>query len=107
MDSDYAGDLDRRRSLIGYMFTFNGCLISWKATLQHVVALSTTEAEYIVATEAVKEDLWLKGLIGELGVKQKAITINCDSSSPLYLCRNPAYHERTKHIDIKTSFYQE
>lgn len=69
MDSDYAGDLDRRRYLIGYMFTFNGCLISWKATLQHVVALSTTEAEYIVATEAVKEALWLKGLIGELGVK--------------------------------------
>lgn len=45
VDSDYAGDLDMRRSLIGYMFLFNGFLINWKATLQHVVALSTTEAE--------------------------------------------------------------
>ena len=41
VDSDYAGDLDRRRSLTGNMFMLNGCLISWKASLQHVVALST------------------------------------------------------------------
>ncbi|KAH9685530.1 CCHC-type domain-containing protein [Citrus sinensis] len=59
VDSDYAGDLDRRRSLTGYMFLFNDCLINWKATLQHVVDLSTTEAEYTAATEVVKEALWL------------------------------------------------
>ncbi|KAH9650291.1 hypothetical protein KPL70_026321 [Citrus sinensis] len=42
VDSDYAGDLDRRRSLTGYMFFLDGCLVNWKASLQHVVALSTT-----------------------------------------------------------------
>ncbi|KAH9722896.1 Integrase catalytic domain-containing protein [Citrus sinensis] len=104
VDSDYAGDLDRRRSLTGYMFLFNGCLVNWKATLQHVVALSTTEAEYTTATEAVKEALWLQGLMRELGVKQKTVTVYCDSSSALHLCRNPAHHERTKHIDIKLHF---
>ncbi|KAH9703677.1 hypothetical protein KPL70_011177 [Citrus sinensis] len=104
VDSDYAGDLDRRRSLTGYMFLFNGCLVNWKATLQHVVALSTTEAEYTAATEAVKEALWLQGLMRELGVKQKTVTVYCDSSSALHLCRNPAHHERTKHIDIKLHF---
>ena len=69
VDSDYAGDLDKRRSLTCYMFLFNGCLINWKATLQHVVALSTIEAEDTAATEVVKEALWLQGLMRELGVK--------------------------------------
>ena len=50
VDSDYAGDLDRRRSLTGYVFCIGGCAVSWKATLQHVVALSTTEAEYMTIT---------------------------------------------------------
>ncbi|KAH9649101.1 hypothetical protein KPL70_025857 [Citrus sinensis] len=83
VDSDYAGDLDRRRSLTGFMFMYEGCLINWKASLQHVVALSTTEAEYTAATEAVKEALWLQGLLGELGVRQKSVTIHCDSSSAI------------------------
>ncbi|KAH9704628.1 CCHC-type domain-containing protein [Citrus sinensis] len=99
VDSDYAEDLDRRRSLTGYMFLFNGCLVNWKATLQHGVALSTTKAEYTAATKAVKEALWLQGLTRELGVKQKTITVYCDSSSALHPCRNPAHHKRTKHID--------
>lgn len=50
---------------------FNGCLINWKATLQHMVALSTTDAEYTAPTEVVKETLWLQGLIGELGVNRR------------------------------------
>ena len=83
---------------------YKGCLINWKATLQHVVALSTTEAEYTAAIEAVKEALWLQGLFGELGVRQKSVTIHCDSSSVIHLCKNPAHHEKTKHIDIKLHF---
>ncbi|KAK3014440.1 hypothetical protein RJ639_010085 [Escallonia herrerae] len=63
VDSDYTGDLDRRRSLTGYVFTFSSCVISWKATLQTIVVLSTTEAEHIAATEAVQELIWLKGLV--------------------------------------------
>ncbi|KAL5546738.1 hypothetical protein UlMin_006425 [Ulmus minor] len=54
VDTDYAGDLDKRRSLIGYVFTLFGCTMSWKAQLQPVVALSTMEAEYIAATEGIK-----------------------------------------------------
>ncbi|KAL5572018.1 hypothetical protein UlMin_021615 [Ulmus minor] len=53
VDADFAGDLDKRRSLTGYVFTLFGCTVSWKAQLQPVVALSTTEAEYIAATEGV------------------------------------------------------
>lgn len=57
VDSHYVGDLDMKRSLIGYMFTYNNCFINWKATLQHVVPLSTTKAEYTPATEVVNKAL--------------------------------------------------
>ena len=50
VDSDFAGEYDRRRSLTWYLFMLNGCIISWKASFQHVVALSTTEAEYTATT---------------------------------------------------------
>ncbi|KAH9647652.1 hypothetical protein KPL70_025267 [Citrus sinensis] len=104
VDSDFAGDLDRRRSLAGYLYMLDGCLINWKASLQHVVALSTTEVEYTAAAEAVKEALWMKGLIAELGVSQKTVDVFCDSSSAIYLSKNPAHHEKTKHVDIKLHF---
>uniref|UniRef100_A0A3Q7HN83 Reverse transcriptase Ty1/copia-type domain-containing protein n=1 Tax=Solanum lycopersicum TaxID=4081 RepID=A0A3Q7HN83_SOLLC len=61
-DSDYAGDVDTRRSMTGYVFTLGGSVVSWKATLQPTVTLSTTEAEYMALTEAAKEGIRLKGL---------------------------------------------
>jgi hypothetical protein len=62
VDSDYGGDLDRRRSLSGYVFTVGDCAVSWKARLQDTVALSTTEVEYMAIAEVTKEALWLKGI---------------------------------------------
>ncbi|KAH9659554.1 ribosome biogenesis protein bms1 [Citrus sinensis] len=69
-------------------------------SLQHVVALS----KYTVAIEAIKEALWLKALIVELGIKQETVEVYCDSSSAIYLSKNPGHHEKTKHIDIKLHF---
>ena len=107
VDFDYAGDLDQRRSLTGYVFQINGCTVSWKSTLQHVVALSTTEAEYIALTEAIKEALWLKGLLGELGFQQDSVEVLCDSQSAIHLSKNQVFHERTKHIDVRLHFIRE
>ncbi|XP_047309704.1 secreted RxLR effector protein 161-like [Impatiens glandulifera] len=56
-DSDYARDVDSRRSMTGYVFTLGGSVVSWKATLQPTVTLSTTEVEYMALTEAVKEGI--------------------------------------------------
>ncbi|XP_075106784.1 secreted RxLR effector protein 161-like [Nicotiana tabacum] len=67
-DSDYAGDLDKRRSTTGYVLTFANAPVSWKSTLQSTVALSTTEAEYMAITEAVKEAIWLQELLRELDI---------------------------------------
>ncbi|KAH9782268.1 hypothetical protein KPL71_008823 [Citrus sinensis] len=104
VDSDYTGDLDKRRSLIGYLFRLSGCTISWKASLHNVVALSTTEAEYTAAVDAIKEVIWLKGMVTDLGYEQRQIIVHCDSQSAIYLSKNQIHHEKTKHIDIKLPF---
>ena len=69
VDSNYTGDLDSRKSMTGYVFRFAGGSICWKSTLQDVVALSTTEAEYMAMTEVGKEAVCLSGLVNELGFK--------------------------------------
>lgn len=67
-DTDFAGDLDRKRSLIGYVFTLLGNTMSWKSNLQSTMALSTIEVEYIACIEAIKEILWIKGFMSKLRV---------------------------------------
>nr|GEV80080.1 hypothetical protein [Tanacetum cinerariifolium] len=104
VDSDYAGDLDKRRSLTGYVFTIGGCAVSWKASLQTIVALSTTEAEYMAISEAFKEAIWLRNLYGELCGDTSSTKIFCDSQSAIYLTKDQMFHERTKHIDVRYHF---
>jgi hypothetical protein len=70
VDADYAGDLDDRRSTTSYVFTLTGGPICWKSMIQSMVAMSTTEVEYMAAAEAAKEALWLTGLVRELGIQQ-------------------------------------
>ncbi|KAK1694265.1 hypothetical protein QYE76_010962 [Lolium multiflorum] len=107
VDSDFAADLDKRRSLTGYVFTVGGCAVSWKATLQSVVAQSTTEAEYIAINEAGKESVWLKGLYAELCGDDSCINLFSDSQSAIYLTKDQMFHERTKHIDIKYHYIRD
>jgi len=59
VDVDWAGDLDQRRSKSGYVFNLYGGAVSWMIKKQSVVALSTIEAKYMVATHASKEAIWL------------------------------------------------
>ena len=59
-DADLGGDFDTKKSTTDYIFTLGGTAVSWKSKLQHRVALSTTEAEYIAISEAAKEMIWLK-----------------------------------------------
>lgn len=107
VDSDFAGDLDRGRSLTGYVFKVLGNTVSWKAQLQHIVALSSTEAEYIALTEAVKEAMWLKRFVKELGVKLEGAVVLCDNQGAVQLAKNSVHHERTKHISVKLHFIRE
>nr|GEY00211.1 retrovirus-related Pol polyprotein from transposon TNT 1-94 [Tanacetum cinerariifolium] len=101
VDADYAKDPNKGRSTTGYVFMVHGCVVSWKATPQHVVALSTTEAEYMALTEAVKESICLKRLLIKLRVNLRSMVVNCDNQSAIHLLRNAMFHERTKHINVR------
>jgi hypothetical protein len=103
-DSDYAADVDGRRSMTGYVYTLGGSVVSWKATLQPTVTLSTTEAEYMALTEAAKEGIWLKGLVSDLGIHHDQATVFCDSLSAICLAKDHLHHDRTKHIDVRYHF---
>ncbi|GJR93543.1 retrovirus-related pol polyprotein from transposon TNT 1-94 [Tanacetum coccineum] len=107
VDSDYAKDPNKGRSITGYAFLLQGCVVSWKVMLQHVVALSTTKAEYMAHTEAVKESIWLRGLLEELGVELNTVAVNCDNQGAIHLSRNHVFHERTKHINVRYHFIRE
>ena len=79
----------------------------WKSTLQSIIALPTTEAKYMALTEAIKEAIWLGGPLDELGVGQKQIPIHYDSQNAICLAKNPVFHVRTKHIDVRYHFVRE
>eukprot|EP00253_Pinus_taeda_P034347 PITA_34347 len=81
--------------------------VSWMSKKQSVVALSTTKAEYMVATHARKEEVWLQRLCSSMGLVEGAIRIDCDSRSTIFLAKNPAYHSKTKHIDVQYHFVRD
>ena len=106
-DADYAGDMDTRRSTTGYVFIFKGGAISWSSKLQPTVAASTAEAEYMAAGFAVKEALWLRKLMKDLGVTVECVPIKCDNQGAIKLLRNPIASVRSKHIDVVHHFARE
>ena len=69
-----------------------------------MVALSTIEVEYVVATEANKEVIWLERLMDDLKILQGKINLHCDSQSSINLVNNPTFHDRMNHIDINYHF---
>ena len=72
--------------------------------LQETVDLSPLEVEYIAASHACKEAIWLRGLLREIERLQNSVPLFCDSQSAIHLATNPVYHIKTKHIDVKYHF---
>jgi transposase InsO family protein len=107
-DSDWGGDVDSRRSMSGYVFLFGGGAVNWSSKTQATVALSSVEAEYAATTHAAKEAIWLSRLLREAGHNLSLpITIFSDSQGSIALAKNPEFHARTKHIEIKHHFIRE
>lgn len=103
-DSDFANCPETRKSVSGFIFLLgNGRVpLSWKSGNQELVATSTLEAEYIALFTASQEALFLQRLIGYLLNKPTAVTpLKCDNTGAIALARNPEFHKRTKHIDVK------
>jgi len=97
---------EHRRAISGYVFMLDGGAVSWTSKKQELITLSTTEAEYVAATHAAKEAMWLKELFGEIfgHTINKPITIFGNNKSAITLAHNGQYHSRTKHIDIRYHF---
>ena len=94
-----------RKAISGYAFMVNGGAVSWSAKRQQIISLSTTESEYIAATYAAKEALWLRQLILQLfGITLDATTLFSDNQSAIALTKEHQYHARTKHIDVRFHF---
>jgi hypothetical protein len=100
-DADYAGDLDDRRSRNGVLMILNGGPVIWISRKQSCIAGSTTEAEYVAAHLASKEVVWLRRLLGDIGLAQMwPTTLHSNNQACIRLVHNPEFHRRTKHIDV-------
>lgn len=107
-DADWAGDVADCVSTNAYIIYIGGQPISWSSKKQKGVARSSTEAEYRAVANAASELLWVCSLLSELGLKLHAApTIYCDNVGATYLCANPVFHSRMKHIAIDYHFIRE
>jgi Reverse transcriptase (RNA-dependent DNA polymerase) len=105
VDADWASDVNDRKSTSGFVFMLGGGAVSWSSKKQACVALSSTEAEYLAGAHAAKETIWLRRLLSELGHDtHPATTLHIDNQSAIAAARNPDFHDRTKHIDIRYHF---
>ena len=106
-DADWGNSQDRR-SITGYGFYLskNGPLISWKCRKQPRVALSTCEAEYMSMCAVVQESKFLMQLLKDMTVEavNGTVVLNVDNQSAIALAKNPVFHQRSKHIDIRYHF---
>lgn len=107
-DADFAGDRADRKSTSGYLFVYNGALISWRSKKQSMVAQSTQESEYISLSWAAREAVWIKNLARDMGEHTPGpITIKCDNQAAIRLSKSEIVNERTKHIDVKMHFVRD
>ena len=107
-DSDWAGCVETRKSTSCNMCRLGNAIIAWKSKKQPIVALSSTEAEYIALCAETQEVLWLRRLLAGIDLLQKdPTTIFEDNQGAMALSKNPKNHSRTKHIDVKFHFVRE
>ncbi|XP_071694233.1 secreted RxLR effector protein 161-like [Rutidosis leptorrhynchoides] len=108
VNADWMGDANDRHSTLGYCFNMGSAVITWCSKKLDVVALFSTEAEYIAATMAAQKCTWLRRLIGDiLEEVDYVVKLKCDNESAIKLASNPVFHARTKHIEMRYHFIRE
>ncbi|XP_076917721.1 secreted RxLR effector protein 161-like [Bidens hawaiensis] len=107
-DSSYGVNTEEGKGTTGIIFYFGNSPISWCTQKQPTVALSSCESEFMAATAATCQALWLKRLLSALtGWKEEKVTLLVDNRSAIALMKNPVFHGRSKHIDIRYHFIRE
>ena len=100
-DANFQYDRDDSKSKSGYVFTLNGSAVSWKSSKQEMTLDSTTESEYIAASKATKEVVWISKFISELGVVPSIvdmIPLYYDNNGAMVQAKEPRSHQRSKHV---------
>jgi hypothetical protein len=107
-DSDFAGDVEDRKSTTGIGYFLGSSLVTWASQKQRIVALSSCEAEYVAAAAAACQGIWLNRLIADmLGTKEMTVKLFMDNQSAIALSKNPVHHDRSKHIDTRYHFLRQ
>ena len=100
--------MEDRRSTSGYFFGFGSAAVCWSSKKQATIALSSSEAEYTAATSSACQALCLRRILADVNQKQKEATeIYCDNQAMISMTKNPFFHGRTKHIDIRVHFIRD
>ena len=103
-----ADDVDDRKSTSEMIYFLSGGAICWQSTKQKVVALSSCEPEYIAASMAVTQGVWLARLMEELiGRESNPPMLYVDNKATIFLIKNPVLHYRNKHIEIRFHYIRE
>ncbi|CAH9076824.1 unnamed protein product [Cuscuta europaea] len=107
-DSDWGGIHDGGHSTTAYVLYLGNNIISWKSAKQKTVSRSCTEAEYKAVANASAEMLWIRNLLSELGISLSSIPrLFCDNQGATYVCVNPVFHSRMKHLALDFFFVRE
>ena len=109
-DADWAGDRDERKSTSGYALILGGGDVSWCSKKKTYVALSTMEYEYVACAATMQEAVWLKRFLQHLGITthfEEVVTLYSDSTVALAYAKDPKFHEKSKHIEIKYHFIRD
>ena len=107
-DSNFAGDPEDRKSVMGYCFFLNGAVVSWSSKKQRTVSTSTTEAEYIALGHAAREAVWIRRFINEMNLEAvENLTLYGDNEMSIALTKNAESQHQTKHIDVQYHYIRE
>ena len=107
-DSDWAGDKDNRRSVSGFVMFLCSVPIVWRSKQQKSVALSSSEAEFVAASEAVKEIIFVLQVLESMGITVKTpVVVRVDNMGAIFMSENSSSGTRTRHIDTRWHFVRE
>jgi hypothetical protein len=107
-DSDWAGDKDNRRSVSGFVMFLCSVPIVWRSKQQKSVALSSSEAEFVAVSEAVKEVVFVLQVLESMGISVKTpVTVRVDNMGAIFMTENSSSGTRTRHVDTRWHFVRE
>jgi hypothetical protein len=108
VDSYFAADPDTGKSMTGYLFSLNGGAVSWRSSRHGGVTLSSAEAEFLAASQAGQEAVYLPALLRGFNFRQIGpADLWGDNASGIMMSENPANRERTRHVDTRVHYLRE